>query len=436
MGDISTSIAVLDALNSNRVHQAQLGWSVLSSHRGKERGLGRGVKKGVGRNTPLMKRALFFFVDIDSFSFSPFPLIAIRCKFESSVPYLHFSISSATKTSEYLHLYENALHYLKQRSEEGVYLSNFHRICSYLTSIGSILDPLPSSSSSSSSTSTSSSSFSPPPSPSLSSLGFPHIGALLNECKATAVGEIIVKYGIRGLKKGTGMCFSLFSDFLCDVGGMKKKGEGEVKEKDQEKKEKDKENENDSEKEKEKEKMEKEKEKEERKEWRIIHKKLSLGVLGVVARHFEGGEETIRSSLSSLSLPILLFREEEEGGEGGGYKPKKMSFDARRTGSLMLGGEFRRHSGMKGGGGGGGGGGGAGWKGGEGGGRGNSEIASFRRTPKKGRRGEGEGEGGRGVSPGKRRGLLRQFSLKGEELERGSIDKERRSLVDKEEGKM
>ena len=315
---------------------------------------------------------------------------------------------------------------------------SFHRICSYLTSVGSIFDHQSSSSSSSSSsspltTSTSNPSFPSPPSPSLSANSSPLMGMghLLNESRATAVGDMIVKYGIRGLKKGSGMCVSLFEEFVREVGGKGKKGKAKGREKEKER-------------EKGKEKKEKEEEKQNHKAKGkrlegVIHKKLSMGILTAVARHFEG-EEMLRASISSPpSLPT--FMGEDEDGETF-YKPKKHSFDARRTGSLMLGGDFRRHSGARGGSGG-------NLKGsGETSGRGggNSEGSLTTQSPKRSnlriaspkKQRRGEGEEGRGASPGKRRGVWRQLSLKGEELEVGrgqlpaSFDKERASGSDRD----
>ena len=96
IGDISTSSAIIDALNSDKMHIAQLSWGNIGEHR------------------------------------------VVRTKYESCVPYIYFASSAEKETGEYLSLYENAIQVL--RKEGGVFLTSYRRLCLYITSLGGVVE--------------------------------------------------------------------------------------------------------------------------------------------------------------------------------------------------------------------------------------------------------------------------------------------------------
>ena len=97
IGDLSTAIAIVDALMSPDIQSVHAGWGKLPEHR------------------------------------------AVRWKFERSVPYIHFGVTGSTPPEEILSKYSNALEVLQKTSH--VYLSSIRRTMTFLRSFA-VLVPM------------------------------------------------------------------------------------------------------------------------------------------------------------------------------------------------------------------------------------------------------------------------------------------------------
>ena len=166
IGDVATSAAIIDALNSDEMHIAQVAWAGVPEHR------------------------------------------VVRTKFGSSVPFLYFSSSADRETGEYVSLYDNAMQVLKKGAEGGgVYITSLRRLCLYIASLGGIVEGGGGEGGGSAG----------------AGGGGVGGGAALSGVVTYALFDLVSRYGIGGLQRGKWGCLSFFEQAGGTYGG---EGEG------------------------------------------------------------------------------------------------------------------------------------------------------------------------------------------------------------------